>query len=96
MMKQGGVELVVVHASSWCGWSKKQMEEYPKIKSALEQRNVRVREVEDNSEEGERMAKEFGIDGFPGSLIFKNGQLVDKVGGFKPADAMIQQVLQHA
>ena len=90
-----GVELVVVHASSWCGWSKKQMEEYPSIKSALQQKNVAVREVEDSSEEGKQLARQFGIDGYPGSLVFKNGELVDKVGGYKPADAMVQQFSRH-
>ena len=39
--------------------------------------------------------KQFKIDGYPGSLVFKDGNLVDKIGGYKPANALIQQVLSH-
>jgi thiol-disulfide isomerase/thioredoxin len=91
--QQKGAELVIVHGASWCGWSKKQMDEFPSIKSALESKGVKVREVEDRSPEGQKMSKQFGIDGYPGSLVFKNGNLVDKIGGYKPANALVQQVL---
>lgn len=90
-----GVELVIVHGASWCGWSKKQMDEFQAIKSGLEQKGVKVREVEDKSPEGQKMSQQFGIDGYPGSLVFKNGNLVDKIGGYKPANALIQQVSSH-
>ena len=92
---QGDIELVIVHGASWCGWSKKQMDEFPAIKSALEQKNVSVREVEDKTPEGQKMSQQFEIDGYPGSLVFKDGNLVDKIGGYKPANALIQQVLSH-
>ena len=74
----GGLQLIIVHASSWCGWSKKQMEEYSAIKSELESKGVSCKEVEDSSDEGQQLSRQYDIDGYPGSLILKNGQLVDK------------------
>ena len=91
----GGLQLIIVHASSWCGWSKKQMEEYSAIKSELESKGVSCKEVEDSSDEGQQLSRQYDIDGYPGSLILKNGQLVDKVPGYKPKDALVQLVLKH-
>ena len=49
-----------------------------------------------NVDENPGTAGRFGIDGIPALLIFKNGQLVDKIIGLQPKQAIAARLAAHA
>jgi thioredoxin 2 len=48
-----------------------------------------------NVDENPRTATRFRIDGIPAWLIFKNGQLVDKIAGLQPKQAIASRLAAH-
>ena len=49
-----------------------------------------------NVDENPGTANQFRIDGIPAMLIFKNGQLVDKIVGLQPKQAIAARLAAHA
>jgi thioredoxin len=49
-----------------------------------------------NVDENLGTANQFRIDGIPAMLIFKNGQLVDKIVGLQPKQAIAARLAAHA
>ena len=49
-----------------------------------------------NVDENPDTATRFHIDGIPALLIFKNGQLVDKIVGLQPKQAIAARLAAHA
>jgi thioredoxin 1 len=49
-----------------------------------------------NVDENPLTANQFHIDGIPAMLIFKNGQLVDKIVGLQPKQAIAARLAAHA
>src|SRR5215217_1236192 len=49
-----------------------------------------------NVDENPRTATQFHIDAVPAMLIFKDGQLVDKIVGLQPKQAIAAKLAQHA
>ena len=49
-----------------------------------------------NTDENRRVATQFQIDAIPTMLIFKNGQLIDRIVGLQPKQAIERKVLAHA
>ena len=93
----GESSVKVLAASSWCGWSKKQVKEMPSIKSALQDNGISVELIEDNTPEGEKKMKELAekhdVNGFPATLVVgSDGEVKGKISGYKPVDAMVAEV----
>jgi thioredoxin len=49
-----------------------------------------------NTDENPRVARQLQIDAIPTMLIFKNGQLVDRLVGLQPKQAIERKVLAYA
>jgi thioredoxin len=49
-----------------------------------------------NVDENPRTATQYHIDAIPAMLLFKNGQLVDKIVGLQPKQAIAAKLAQHA
>jgi thioredoxin 2 len=49
-----------------------------------------------NVDENPRTATQFRVDGIPALLIFKNGQLVDKLVGLQPKQAIAAKLAVHS
>jgi thioredoxin 2 len=49
-----------------------------------------------NVDENPGTARQFRVDGIPALLIFKNGQLVDKLVGLQPKQAIAARLAAHA
>jgi thioredoxin 2 len=49
-----------------------------------------------NVDENPATASRFHIDGIPALLIFKNGQLVDRIVGLQPKQAIASRLAAHA
>ena len=88
-------KVVVVHGASWCGWSKKMMSEFGDTKKALAAHGIDAEAVEDKSSEGKQLSKEHNIDGYPTSIVHKDGKVVGKVGGYRKSEDMVKEVKKH-
>ena len=83
----------VLAASSWCGWSVKQVKEIPAITTALEKQGISVELIEDDTPKMKELAKQHGIGGFPATLVVgADGEVKGKINGYKPAAAMVEAV----
>lgn len=49
-----------------------------------------------NTDENPRVAGQYRIDAIPTMLLFKNGQLVDRIVGLQPKQAIEQKLRAHA
>lgn len=85
-------KVVVVHGASWCGWSKKMMSEFGDAKKGLAAHGIEAEAVEDKSSKGKELSKEHSIDGYPTSIVYKDGKVVGKIGGYRKADDMVKEV----
>ena len=54
--------------------------------------NIVKVDVDDNQE----TAGKYGIMSIPTLLLFKDGEIVDKVVGFKPKEALAELIEKHA
>lgn len=89
---KGTAKVVVVHGASWCGWSKKMMSEFGDAKKGLAAHGIEAEAVEDKSSEGKQLSQEHNIDGYPTSIVYKDGKVVGKIGGYRKADDMVKEV----
>jgi thioredoxin 1 len=48
-----------------------------------------------NVDENPETAGKFGVMSIPTLLLFKNGEVVDKVIGYQPKDALVQMIQKH-
>lgn len=76
----------------WCGPCKM-------IAPVLEELDAELGEklkiVKINVDENQEVASKFGIMSIPTLLLFKDGELVDKVVGFQPKEALEARINSH-
>ncbi len=53
-----------------------------------------VNETEDK-ENFDKLSKEHSVRGFPHCMIFVNGKKVADISGYRPPDAMVEEVKKH-
>ena len=69
--------------------------EWKKIKAFCDANSVDCSYVETSKGAGKSEAQKLGIDGFPTTLIYKNGKKVDEIGGYVPADGFIAMIKKN-
>lgn len=81
--------LVKVHAD-WCGYCKNFDEEvaYVPLLSNYLKRYVCAR-VRENSAEGRKLKKEHKVAAYPTFVVYRNGEFVGKVRGYKNAPSFV-------
>ena len=77
-LKNGGQPLVVDFWATWCGPCRMLG---PVIAKLAEKYEGRITVGKCDVEENEDLAGEFGIRNIPTILLFKNGEIVDKIVG---------------
>jgi thioredoxin 1 len=77
----------------WCGPCKMIAPVLEELDSEMGEKVKIVKlDVDDNQE----TAAKFGVMSIPTLLIFKNGEVVDKVVGFQPKEALASVLEKHA
>lgn len=56
----------------------------------------KVKIVKLNVDDNQETAAAFGVMSIPTLIVFKNGEAVDKVVGFKPKEALAEVINKHA
>lgn len=82
--------LVLVVYTPGCGWSRKQLAALPAAVAPLRAQGLRVATLDVARAEG--LAAEFGIRGFPHTLLFDaQGRKRGELEGFLPAAELVQE-----
>jgi thioredoxin len=77
----------------WCGPCRMLA---PTLEQLAGESNGRYVIAKLNTDENPRTASQFKIDAIPTMLIFKNGQLVDRITGLAPKQAIAQKLATYA
>ena len=84
---EGSKGIVVVDFFAiWCGPCRMLG---PVLEDVQEELGEKVKIVKLDVDEGEKTARKFGIMSVPSLVIFKDGQEVDRLVGFRPKDQLV-------
>ncbi|GEN31464.1 thioredoxin 1 [Cerasibacillus quisquiliarum] len=77
----------------WCGPCKMIA---PVLEDLDKELGEKVQIVKLNVDENQETAAKFGVMSIPTLLLFKDGNVVDQVVGFRPKEALVDLVNKHA
>ena len=81
--------VLVDFSAEWCGPCKSLA---PIVESLAQEYNGRVKFVQLDIDENRQTPASFGIMAVPTLILFKSGEVVDKVTGFKPKAVLAQHL----
>jgi thioredoxin 1 len=81
--------VLVDFSAEWCGPCKSLA---PIVESLAAEYNGRVKFVQMDIDENRQTPSSFGIMAVPTLILFKDGEVVDKVTGFKPKTVLAQHL----
>lgn len=85
----------VVLADFWAPWCGPCKMIAPVLEELDTEMGEKVKIVKLDVDENQETASKFGVMSIPTLLVFKNGEVVDKVVGFQPKDALAEVLNKH-
>lgn len=85
----------VVLADFWAPWCGPCKMIAPVLEELDSEMGDKVKIVKLDVDDNQETAAKFGVMSIPTLLIFKNGEVVDKVVGFQPKDALASVLEKH-
>ncbi|MFC7393711.1 thioredoxin [Scopulibacillus cellulosilyticus] len=76
----------------WCGPCKMIA---PVLEEVDSEMSDKVQIVKLNVDDNQNTASEYGVMSIPTLIVFKDGEIVDKVVGFQPKEALINVIEKH-
>ncbi|MFC0611218.1 thioredoxin [Scopulibacillus daqui] len=76
----------------WCGPCKMIA---PVLEEVDSEMGDKVQIVKLNVDENQKTAGDYGVMSIPTLIIFKDGEIVDKIVGFQPKEALINAIQKH-
>ncbi|WEG13942.1 thioredoxin [Pullulanibacillus sp. KACC 23026] len=76
----------------WCGPCKMIAPVLEEIDSEL---SDKVKIVKLNTDENQQVTGQYGVMSIPTLIVFKDGEIVDKVVGFQPKEALVERLQQQ-
>ncbi|MDF2909585.1 thioredoxin [Sporolactobacillus laevolacticus] len=78
--------------ATWCGPCKMMAPVLDEVDSELAD-NLKI--VKLDVDENQATASKYGVMSIPTMFLFKDGEVVDKVVGFQPKEALAERIKQH-
>jgi thioredoxin 1 len=110
-IKLGGIEMAIVQATDqtfatetneglvlvdfWAPWCGPCRMIAPVLDEVDAEMGDKIKIAKINVDENPETAGKFGVMSIPTLLLFKNGEVVDKVIGYQPKDALVQMIQKH-
>lgn len=79
--------------ATWCGPCKMIA---PVLEELDSEMNDKVQIVKLDVDENQETAAKYGVMSIPTLILFKDGEVVDKVVGFQPKEALVELIAKHA
>ncbi|WKB36792.1 thioredoxin [Terrilactibacillus sp. S3-3] len=79
--------------ATWCGPCKMIAPVLEEVDSELADK---LKIVKLDVDENQATAGKYGVMSIPTLILFKDGEIVDKIVGFQPKEALIDRINQHA
>ncbi|MGV8121265.1 MAG: thioredoxin [Candidatus Xenobiia bacterium LiM19] len=76
----------------WCGPCRMMAPVLETISAKLE---AQLKVVKLNTDENQKTSETYGIQGIPSLLIFKKGEVVERLVGFMPENVLTEKVKPH-
>jgi thioredoxin 1 len=86
----------VVLADFWAPWCGPCKMIAPVLEELDSEMGDKVKIVKLDVDENQETAAKFGVMSIPTLLVFKDGEVVDKVVGFQPKEALAEVLNKHA
>ena len=83
---------VVDFFADWCGPCRKLS---PILEEVEQELNDKVKFTKINTDNNIEIAKEYQISGIPALLVFKNGELIERMVGLMPKSSIITNIEKH-
>jgi thioredoxin 1 len=89
---RGDIPVAVDFWAPWCGPCKMLG---PVLEEVAEELESKVKITKLNVDDNGITAEKYGVFNIPTILIFKNGEVIDKMVGFNPKNAIISWINNH-
>lgn len=89
LLAESALPLLVDFSAPWCGPCR-MME--PILDQVNAQLNQQIQVVKINTDNYPQLASRYQVHALPTLVLFKNGQLVERIEGVMPADQLIQRL----
>jgi len=84
--------VLVDFTAAWCGPCK--MVD-PIIKQLAGEWDGKVKVVKCDADQNPNILVDYGVMGLPTVMLFKNGQMVERVSGYQPKDKLVGKISPH-
>jgi thioredoxin 1 len=78
--------------AEWCGPCKMIA---PIVDEIAEEYEGKVRVAKVDADANQQVLQQYGIMGIPTLILFKNGEAVERITGFKPKDKILGKLIPH-
>jgi thioredoxin 1 len=89
---KGGTPVLVDFWAEWCGPCRMVA---PVLEQIAAEQSGKLKIVKLNVDENQQTPQQFGVTGIPTMMLFKDGELVERIVGFMPKPALMKKLEPH-